>query len=300
MREPSVAGQFYDGSKDGLMSQVKDCFLSEYGPKELPGKQKTGKDSKQVIGAISPHAGFMFSGPAAAFVYKKIAETEKPDLFIIIGPNHTGTGRTSFMLDDFKTPLGTAKVDREFGKLLSEKLTGKDALVEDSRAHLYEHSIEVQLPFLQFIYSEAKDDFSFFPIVISSEINLDRVAALLKAAVDEYEKKGKRVSIIASSDFTHYGTNYGYMPFEADENVKENLKKLDIGAIELIQKLDYKGFMEYVKKTGATICGFLPIYVMLKALEGRAERAELLTYYTSADIIRDYSNSVSYAGIIIQ
>jgi len=290
MRKASVAGQFYEGNKEQLREQIKECFLSKFGPGELP-KDKENKERS--LGFISPHAGFMFSGPAAAYAYKAIAESEKPDCFIILAPNHTGTGRTSFILEDFETPLGTAIVDKEFGKLLQ----GSENIAEDSRAHVHEHAIEVQLPFLQFLY---KDDFRFVPIIISSDINIDKVAEDLKNAIEKYEKTGKKACIIASSDFTHYGYNYGYMPFEADSNAKENLKKLDLGAIELIKSFDSRGFMQYVNRTGTTICGFLAIYVMLKVLKDKQKCAELLTYYTSGDVIGDYANSVSYASIKIK
>jgi len=294
MRKPSVAGQFYEGDEDELRAQISGCFFSDFGPKRLPD----GAGKERILGVISPHAGFMYSGPAAAFVYKAIAEVkkaEKPDLFIILGPNHTGIGRTSHMAEDFETPLGIARHDADFARLLS----AGGAIVEDKRAHMYEHSIEVQLPFLQFIFD---DRFRFVPVVISSEINLGKVAETLKKAIIEYEKAGKKACIIASSDFTHYGPNYGYVPFGkvSHDSVRARLRELDMGAIELIRKFDADSFLMYVKRTGSTICGMLPIYVMVKSLAGRAKAAELLSYYTSGDIIGDYSNSVSYAGMIIR
>jgi len=142
VRKPIVSGQFYEADSEKLKTQIRECFTSKFGPGSLPGKVKKGL----VKGAISPHAGYAFSGPGAAFVYKEMAESKRPDLFIMLGPNHTGLGRTSVLLDDFETPLGIAKVDKVFGK----KLIKNSEIDHDSSAHLNEHSIEVQIPFLQF------------------------------------------------------------------------------------------------------------------------------------------------------
>ena len=292
MRKPAVAGQFYEASKESLLEQVESCFTSELGP----GTTKKEKRSKRVIGAICPHAGFIYSGSAAAYAYKEISASAKPDLIIIVGPNHTGMGRTSFTSEDFETPLGTVNINKEFIEILKKQ----DDIVEDGRAHVYEHSLEVQLPFLQHIF---KDSFTFVPIVISSEVNIKSVAGSLKKAIQEYERNGKSVLIIASSDFAHQGPSYGYVPFpetlDANE-LKEKIKNLDLEAIELIKNLDHEGFMEYVKKTGITICGFLPIYILLSILKEKNPKSELLKYYTSGDISGDYTNSVSYASIVFR
>ncbi len=282
VREPCVAGQFYEGEKEGLLKQIRECFLSKFGPGKLPEKKKQGT----VKAAIVPHAGYMFSGPCAAHAYKRIAESEQPDLFIILGPNHTGFGRTSVLLDDFSTPLGIAEVDDEFG----EALMKNSKIDNDARVHRYEHSIEVQLPFLQFCLKK----FKFLPIVISSPHYLDELAEGIRKTAEQLKKK---VCVIASSDFTHFGYNYGYIPFT--ENVKENLEKLDKGAIKYIAKFDEEGFLRYVRETGATICGFLPIVVLMKILKNEKPESELLKYYTSSDMMGDYSNSVSYASIVL-
>lgn len=281
VRPPSVAGQFYEGGAERLREQIRECFNSRFGPGSLPGKAS----DRVVLGAISPHAGFMFSGAGAAHVYREIAESVKPDLFIIAGPNHTGMGQTSVLLDDFITPLGTCKVDKEFGEQLIEN-TG---IEDDPRAHVYEHSLEVQLPFLQFIY----DDFKFLPIVVSSPLYLEDLSKGLSRTIME---SGKRVCFIVSSDFTHFGSNYGYVPFTEDAPVK--VKKQDMEAIELIKKGDDAAFMKFIQETGATICGFMPILLFLKTI--KFQKAELLSYYTSGDVLGDHKNSVSYASIVFK
>ncbi|MFH1134342.1 MAG: AmmeMemoRadiSam system protein B [Nanoarchaeota archaeon] len=278
VRQPIVAGQFYAGSRDALLKQVKACFADKRGP-GLP----SGRTNETVAGAIVPHAGFMYSGPCAAFAYKTIAEGKKPDLFVIYGVNHHGLGGTALLLDDFETPLGTVKVDRAFGEALLDSCRW---LSDSAPVHAFEHSIEVQLPFLQFVMPS----FEFLPIIVSSASHLDEIAtAVRKVAVEQK----KTVCVIASSDFTHFGENYGFMPFAPK---RELIEKLDKGAIDNILRLDSAGFARYVEETGATICGRLPIQLLLKTLQ--AGKARLISYYLSGDIAGGYENSVSYAAIV--
>ncbi|MFH1849116.1 MAG: AmmeMemoRadiSam system protein B [archaeon] len=282
VRKPAVAGQFYDGSRAGLTAQIKKSFLSDLGPGYLPGGARGG--GKAVKGAIVPHAGYMFSGPAAAHVYARIAGSDI-GTFIILGTNHTGMGMTSAMLEDFETPLGIAKNDTG----LAGALIKNCGIREDNQVHLYEHSIEVQLPFLQFTFK----DFQFVPIVIASPARIREIGTGILKTIRESKKK---VCILASSDFTHYGASYGYAPFAG--NLKENIERLDREAMSYIQDRKPDEFFRFVQETGATICGFLPIYVMLAAIP--EYKATLLKYYTSADILGDYSQSVSYAAIVLE
>ena len=287
IRKPIVAGQFYESDFDSLNKQIIECFESEKGPGALPINKRNGC----VLGAIVPHAGYAFSGPCAAWSYKEIAESEFPDLFVIIGPNHSGAGRTSTILDDWETPFGIIKADKEFGN----KLISNSCIVEDATAHLHEHSIEVQLPFLQFVSKDHLKDLRFIPITIGFDHNVNELVQGIKKTIEE---SGKKVYIIASSDFTHYGFNYGYVPFS--ENVKENMQKLDNGAIEFIKALDSEGFLDYVKVKEATICGAVPIAILIELMKNKAEKVNLMQYYTSADIMGDYNNAVGYASIVFK
>lgn len=273
MREAVVSGSFYAEDSCSLHEQIKSCFLSEFGPGKLPGKLS----KKEITGVICPHAGYAYSGPCAAYSYKAIAESKKPDVFIVLGTAHAGFGN-SVSMEDWRTPLGIAKVDKEFAKILM-----KNGIEHNEAAQEGEHSIEVQIPFLQYIL----EDFKFIPILVS---DLAVVSAIKKTIM----QADKKVTFIASSDFTHYGANYGYAPFNAD--IKKNMQKLDAGAIDYIKKIDAKGFLDYIDKTGATICGRMPIAAMLDCI--KAEKAELLKYYTSADISgKGYSMAVGYAAI---
>lgn len=277
-RNPVVAGQFYPKDPEELKKEIEKCFVSEFGPGGLPKKART----KQILGAIAPHAGYPFSGPAAAFSYKEIAESKMPHTYVIIGPSHMGYP-SSVSLEDWKTPLGTAKNDNEFGK----------ALVENSRikineeAHSTEHSIEVQIPFLQF----TTDKFKFCPVMASHDLSYKEIAEAIKMAAEQLKRK---IIVIASSDFTHYGSAYGYFPFT--ENIKKNMYKLDNGAIELIKKLNTEKYLDYVEKKQATICGQLPIAILMETI--KAKKAELLKYYTSGDVVGEYTSAVGYASII--
>ena len=287
IRKPIVAGQFYESDFDSLNRQIIECFESKKGPGALPINRRDGL----VLGAVVPHAGYFFSGPCAAWSYKEIAESGFPDLFVVIGPNHSGLGRTSTILDDWETPFGVVRADKEFGKML----VSKSCIVEDETAHLHEHSIEVQLPFLQFVSRDNLKKLRFIPITAGFDCNVNEIASGIKKTIQESNKK---ICIIASSDFTHYGFSYGYVPFSA--NVKENMQKLDNGAISFIKSLDSRGFLEYINRKQATICGAVPIAVLIELMKGKAKKVNLMQYYTSADIIGDYNNAVGYASIIFR
>ncbi len=287
IREPVVAGMFYESDSDELKKQINDCFKSEFGPGELLVKRR----EKEILGIISPHAGYVYSGACAAWCYKEVAESKLPDLFIVIGLSHSGF-KSCVSLQDWKTPLGVVKNDKEFTKKISEN----SKLEVNESAHSQEHSLEVQLPFLQFVNKDHLNKIRFTPIIASPDLHYREIAEGIKKTVNATKKK---VCVICSSDFTHYGINYGYMPFSRD--VKENMYKLDKDAIKFIEKLDSSGFLQYVNKTGATICGQYPIAVMLELckLLGASE-ASLLKYYTSGDIINDYSSAVGYGAVVVR
>lgn len=262
IRKPIVAGQFYEEDPHVLREEIKK-FLSKV---DVKG------DS---IGVISPHAGYIYSGQCAAYSFSSIKDA---DVYLVLGTSHSGSS-SCISLDDFETPLGIVKNDNEFARKLIE-----NGLKENKTAHSNEHSIEVQLPFLQFV----KKNVSFVPAIIGDDY--ENVAEVIKKTIKEF---GKKVVIIASGDFTHYGLNYGYFPFKDD--VKENMYKLDNGAIDLIVKNDVKGFLDYCNKTGATICGKYVFACLMKILN---KKGKLLKYYTSGDVSRDYSSACGYASIV--
>lgn len=280
MREPIVSGMFYQADPVELRAEIERCFKNgQFGPGSLPDKTK----KSNILGAIIPHAGYQFSGPCAAFAYKEIASLEKPDIFIILGTNHI-TGRGVYSLkDDFKTPLGIAKTDKEFISALS--------IQESIPIHAQEHSIEVQLPFLQYLF----ENVTIAPIIVG----VDDYKSIAEKIFNTAKAQNKRIFPIASSDFTHYGVTYGYLPFT--ENRKENLYKLDKEAVSYIERLDSEAFLLFCREKQATICGQFAIATIIELckLLG-AEKAELLKYYTSGDITKDYNNAVGYASIVFR
>jgi AmmeMemoRadiSam system protein B len=284
MREAKFAGLFYEKAESLLLRQLKECFLNERGPGSLPLEKK----SEPLQAVIVPHAGYMYSGPCAAWAYKAIAEAGMPDLFILIGPSHYHNS-SGFSMETFETPLGLARVKQDFARKLAEKGT----LKQNEFIHKDEHSLEVQLPFLQYIFKKKIEKIKILPILISDDINLKEAAVDLKETLME---TGLKATFIISSDFTHYGPNYRYVPFSSD--IKKRLYDLDRGAIELVKKLDPKGFLEYVDEKMATICGALPIALLLNTL--RSGKVLLEQYYTSGDVVGDFRNSVSYACFLFK
>ena len=280
-------GIFYENSINSLNKQIEECFNSNLGPGDLP----VSKRSKKLFGIISPHAGYAYSGACQAWAYKEIAESEFHDVYVILGTNHNGVGKFSACLRNFESPFGVVSVDEEFGKGLMNEFK---LLKEQSRDHLREHSIEVQLPFLQFVSKNKLSDLKILPILIGHADYED-----LKVFGEILGSTNKKIIVIASSDFTHYGPNYGYIPFVNDK--KENLYKLDNKMIEFILNLDSKGFLEYKNKMDATVCGANVIITAIETVKVLGcKKGQLLKYYTSGDVTKDYEGAVGYSGVVFR
>lgn len=277
MRNPAFAGMFYPAHKDELKELINNCFENGAGKPKKRG-------NKTIKAVVAPHAGYIYSGICASYAYKQISESKKPDVFIILGTGHSGCN-TCLSDEDFETPLGVVKNDKEFTEALA-----KEGIKVNNNAHSEEHSLEVQIPFLQ----TAVENPMIVPIIVGQDYEV-----LAEKIVDVADKLNKTFTIIVSSDFTHYGTNYNFVPFE--DNIKQNMYNLDKEAISFILKLDDEGFMVYLQKSGATICGFMPIIVMIKICRLlKTDYATLLKYNTSGDIAGDYSNAVGYASILVE
>lgn len=290
VRKPIAAGMFYEELFELLDKQISECFTHAKGPGALPAK----RTDREILGIIAPHAGYQFSGPCQAWAYKEIAESKFPDIFIILGTNHQGFGKAATLLEDFETPLGIVKTDIDFAKKLIKNSDFN--IVENKELHAKEHSIEVQLPFLQFANKDNLNNIRIVPIITGPEADYKKVAETI---IETAKKENKKIIIIASSDFTHYGFSYGFVPFQT--NIKENLYKLDKEAIKHIEKLDAFAFLDYVKTTETTICGAQAIAIAIKTVKAlKAKKAKLLQYYTSGDIVNDYRNAVGYASILFK
>ncbi len=273
-RLPVVAGQFYEGTEETLLKRLESCFLQAGGPGRAPeGAIGTQRKIKSLI---APHAGYMYSGKPAAHSYINLYEDGRPDHIVIIGPNHSGMGAPVAVCDeDWKTPLGLAKYDRQLGSLIVDR---NKFATSDCIAHSSEHSIEVQIPFLQYAFGE---DFSFVPICLrdyryETIESLGKTIAELAADMD--------ILVIASSDFTH---------FESAQSAKMK----DNQAMEFLEYLDPKGFMNFVQEHRVSICGSGPIATSLVfAKELGATNFKLLKYATSGDVTGDNSNVVAYVS----
>jgi len=289
IRKPAVAGQFYDASKERLIQTIKNCFTDERGPGKIPKIEDKGKNIK---GLVVPHAGFIYSGAIAAHSFKIIAENGFADTFIILGPNHTGIGSgvSTVTKGRWLTPLGKVKINEN----LANKIH-KGIIDSDETAHKREHSLEVQLPFLQ--YLAGNKEFSFVPITMTMQ-DMDTNIEVGKILADAIKKSDEKIVIIASSDFSHIGFNYMTMP-PAGERVDKYAEKQDKMAIDKILKLDAKGLVETVNNKNISMCGYGAVSSMITAAKKLgAKKAELLKYGTSYEV-QPGSSCVGYGAISV-
>lgn len=282
-RKPVFDGQFYPKSFEELDKSIKESFFGERGPGELPVKKR----NRNIIGVIAPHAGYQYSGSCAAWAYKDLGESKFPEVYVILGVNHSGAGSdfSTYLFSDWEMPFGTVDVNVSFGKSLMQKFR---KLKNEFEPELSEHSIEVQLPFLQYVNRDKLQNITFVPILIKSD-NYSDLCALGDAIADT----DKNICVIASSDFTHFGKDYGFYPFAFGK--KKNLYELDGKALDFIKKMDSKGFFEYAKKT--TICGASAIVSCIEACRNYGvKKGNLLQYYTSGDVVGSYDSAVGYGS----
>lgn len=271
IRWPAVAGSFYSNDTDSLTEEV---WL------RIKNNSENRPDEKiHAIGIVSPHAGFMYSGNVAGAVYSRI---KIPETVILIGPNHTGLGeRVSIMTEGiWRMPQGDVKIDNQ----LANKILQKSLFVKkDNRAHKKEHSLETQLPFLQFY----RDEFKIVPICMM-RLSLKECEEIGHTIAEAVKQEGRDVLIVASSDMTHYETH-------------EIASKKDKNAIDQILKLDAKELYNTVHDKNISMCGVNPTAVMLIcANEIGAKNALLAKYMTSGEINGDMSRVVGYAGLIVK
>ncbi len=235
------------------------------------------------IALIEPHAGLEYSGQSAAYGYKTLLSKDIKYIFIL-GPAHKFYTDKLVIPDSdyFKTPLGDIKIDKKIKKELI-----KTKLFEVNDEAFYgENSVELQIPFLQITSGNS----SIIPIVVGQldKNKIEDAARILKKYLNDES------IFIISSDFTHYGYRYSYVPFS--DNIEENIKKLDYGAIEEIKKINPEGFLKYIQKTQATICGYIPIAILLSMLP-KDTLVDVLSYTTLGDMTGDFSTSISYISI---
>lgn len=266
IRQPAVAGQFYHGTASKLKKQVEEYIIAD-------------SVKEKVIGAICPHAGLMYSGSVAGAVYSSI---QFPQTFILIGPNHTGIGaNVSIMASgQWDMPTGAFSIDEDLSRRIISKVPD---ISDDISSHLYEHSLEVQLPFIAYFSNEV----NIVPITITgaSVSECELIGEGIAKAIKEVNYD---VVIVASSDMSHYVSD-------------STARRLDNLAIKEILDLNPDGLYKTVQMERISMCGFIPSTVMLYAsIALGAKEARLIKYATSGDVSGDYGHVVGYAGITVK
>ena len=274
VRTPAVSGTFYPDDEKELKNLIHDCFIHPIGPGKIP----TADSNRKIYGVICPHAGFVYSGPVACHSFYAISSSTS-NLAIMVGPNHYGIGQNVASMIDAggKTPLGLVEIDSESALELREDL---DIMEFDSFSHSKEHSIEVQVPMLQEIFSR---EMKILPISLINQEQ--KIATQVGTAIAKIAEK-KDALLIGSSDFTHYEEN-------------EFAHRQDLALIEPILKLDVDEFYKVLYERKVTACGFGAIAAtMIASKELGATEGKLLKYATSGDVSGDKSSVVGYASII--
>lgn len=265
IRKPVVAGHFYPQTEASLK-------------KMLAGLVRTDSEKQEVKGVILPHAGYVYSGPVAGAT---ISRVEIKKTAIILGADHTGSGSPFSIVTkgSWLTPLGEVKVDAEMARSI---LKTSRLLKDDDSGHIYEHSIEVQLPFLQYL----KNDIKIVPIIISVS-GIKEYQELGNDIAEGFKKVGRSAIFIASTDLTHHES-------------KESAEEKDRLVVDSIFSLDEEKLFRVVNESGISMCGSAPTCVLISVCKRLgAKQAGLVKYQTSGDITGDYSSVVGYAGMVI-
>lgn len=288
-RRALYAGSWYEADPDKLGRQLDDFLAKANGQVDAASVALLAPANPPVqhpvLAIVAPHAGYHYSGQAAAFAYSIVAKQKIKRIFLL-GPSHHVGFRGGALPQQvvFQTPFGDLDVDID----LNEELKGYPLFAKMPEVHRVEHSLEMQLPFIAKVFGSVK----IVPIVVgvlSDESDVRLMAEILKGYVSDGDL------VVVSSDFTHYGPRYEYQPFNS--NVRENIRKLDSEAFQLLSKRELEQFLQFQSSTKDTICGFYPCSVLAAMLPEQAH-GTLLKYYTSADsAAEDGENSVSYLAI---
>ena len=261
MRYPAVAGRFYPLQRDELREQIEWCFEHPIGP----GKIGPCRNERRIKGVLAPHAGYQCSGMNAAYSFKELAEDGKPDAYIIIGPDHHGVPFDAVLCSDsYLTPLGECKVHEKIAAKLAQSIT------DSPNAHMFEHSVEVEVPFLQYIDPDAR----IVPIIMRRQ---DKESAIWLGNKIREACEGYDIVVIASSDMSHY------IPKDAAE-------KLDGMLLEKACVLDIEGMYDVISRYDISACGYGPIAAMITAVQ--PTKATLLKHSDSWDSLRYMKDSV--------
>lgn len=275
MRDPVVAGRFYEGRENALRRQIEDCYRHSLGPGKLPEINR--EPPAMPAGWVVPHAGYVYSGPVAAFAFQDMAARGVPDTVVVFGTQHYSTSSVAISYEDHLTPMGPCRVDQE----LAERMT-RGPIERHEYVHDREHSLEVQLPFLQHLSPETR----IVPIAVG---RIDPGTAAEVGAVVREAMGDRPYAVLASTDLTH--NDFGHTATRED---REWLRGRDRMAIDRILERDVEGLYNVVRDNNITMCGMPPVMAMMETVQG--ETAELLKYACSAQVAPS-SYVVGYAAI---
>jgi AmmeMemoRadiSam system protein B/AmmeMemoRadiSam system protein A len=273
VREPILAGSWYPGEAGELRTTVEE-FLAD-----------GGAPDERTIALIAPHAGYVYSGATAGKAFAAV-RGRAAERVILLGPSHRAAfnGGALSSQDAWRTPLGEVPLDRE---AIGALQTHRGFRVNDA-AHGREHSLEIEIPFLQVAL---RPGWKLVPIMVG-QLDDETVGELAEGIAPLL---GSGTLVVVSSDFTHFGQDYGYVPFR--DSVATRIRNLDEEGIAAIRRMSSEQFEDFRERTGATICGADPIRVLLTLMAGRAQEVVQRGYDQSGAMVGSYTNSVSYAAL---
>lgn len=289
VRQPAVAGMFYPSGEVALRELVEACFAGPGGPGSLPSVDPQGE--RRIVGLVCPHAGLIYSGSVAAWAYHRLAGDGLPDVVVLVGPNHRSYHPPIALSDDeaWRTPLGEVVLDSEVTMAIRAACPTAEI---SPGTHASEHSLEVQLPFIQYLSGLAGRSFRIVPVTVSVSAGEglrggEAEAAEMLGTAIAGALRGKDAVVIASTDFSHY--------VSADVALRQ-----DTGAISRILHMDADGLIAVVMERGVSMCGALPTAVVITACRklGGASVSKL-AYATSGDVTGDRSSVVGYGAFEI-
>ncbi len=277
LRLPAHAGTFYPATRDEVVRMIEWSFTHSLGPGGLPPRTFS---EPMALAYVAPHAGYMYSGPVAAHVYYDLSLRERPEVVVLVGPNHTGLGAPVSVWREgaWRTPLGDVEVDEEAARLMVEYGGGYLAFDEDG--HLYEHSVEVQIPFLQYVLG---DGFRIVPIVVLNQL-LDVALRIAEAYLRLREENGVKALLLATSDLNHYE------PYDVTvEKDAAVLRAVESGSPEEVYRV--------IEERGVSACGPAALAAATHVARVKGVKPVVLKYANSGDVTGEKSWVVGYPAI---
>jgi MEMO1 family protein len=276
VRRPAVAGAFYPAQASSLQAQIAECFEGARGPGEVPRGPTDPRKPRRILAGVAPHAGYVFSGPVAAHLFARLARERPPATILILGVNHHGLGSRFAISDEaWSTPLGEVAPDLELVRALA-----RGPVDLDPGAHRREHSIEVEVPWLQSIYPEGSFRLVALQVTFAPFVQLEELGRHIRRTI-----AGRDVLLLASSDLSHY------LP-------RAEGRRADDRALDPLVRMDPEGLYRRVVSEDISMCGIAPTTALLCALAGTPAKAELVARGDSADA-EPMNEVVGYASVLI-